>query len=439
MRDEYAINYREYNDQILVNDYNRTACFSKIFNSGINKDTNNIILYIPFDDLNINIESFIKWVNAVNDAGFPAKYLGTSNSEGLEYLKLANEDMYIVQIPALEYKNVVHLSAGLTYIRYAYDYSGHCGANPHKICLNYFKIKEKYNVSNLHAIIGASILYGKGGHHLTHNNNDLKLYTIEEYIANCTEKSLYKGHNLGLWTTSNKFTGGVIYKSIDELKELYTVDKKEEKKLLRVYVVGGANYYANWLPDIEIVDTIKHCDLVLFTGGEDVSPTLYDEPAHTETCSNRKRDIYEKRMFTLAKNQNKKMLGICRGSQFLCVMNGGKLVQHQQNNRYVHDIFIGDNADIITVTSTHHQAQYPYNLKKWDYKILGWSKNQSKFHLDGNGVELNPEKECEIVYYPKTQCLGIQSHPEHEGYQNNYPASLVKLKELFTKFINNLL
>lgn len=203
------------------------------------------------------------------------------------------------------------------------------------------------------------------------------------------------------------------------------------KAKIKIYIVGRSLEYANWL-DCELVKIIEEADLVMFTGGEDVSPSLYNEPAHKTTYTNSDRDAYEVIQFNKALELNKPMIGICRGSQFLCVMSGGKLVQHQQNKYSYHNLKMWDNEDIL-ISSTHHQAQYPFNLPKEDYKILGWTENISQFHLNGAGEELNPEVECEIVYYPKTKCLGIQGHPEYMDY--NHPTN-IRLRNLVDDFLN---
>lgn len=70
------------------------------------------------------------------------------------------------------------------------------------------------------------------------------------------------------------------------------------------------------------------------------------------------------------------------------------------------------NKKIIT-TSSHHQAQYPFDLQEnRDYKLLAWNVDTHTFHLNGNNEEIIPKKEAEIVFYPKTKCLAIQGHPE---------------------------
>lgn len=180
----------------------------------------------------------------------------------------------------------------------------------------------------------------------------------------------------------------------------------------KIYVVGSSVGYANWMQG-ELVRRMEDADLVLFTGGEDVDPSLYGEAHHPLTGSNLTRDEYEMAEFNKARKLNKKLIGICRGAQFLCAMSGGILVQHQENRHWIHEMLTSDNKK-LAITSTHHQAQYPWTMPAEDYKVIGWSVGLSRFHEGGNREELpmTKEKEVEIVYYPKTNALGIQSHPE---------------------------
>lgn len=177
----------------------------------------------------------------------------------------------------------------------------------------------------------------------------------------------------------------------------------------KIYVVGNSSHYIRWMEGKE-VKNMKDADLVVFTGGEDVHPDMYGEPINPTSGNNIKRDRYEQLEFNEALERKIPMIGICRGSQFLCAMSGGRLIQHQQNPSYMHNIKTYD-SKIIEITSTHHQAAYPFDMRKEAYHILGWTKGISKFHEDGNQEEMNPPKECEIVHYPETRCLGIQGHP----------------------------
>lgn len=187
----------------------------------------------------------------------------------------------------------------------------------------------------------------------------------------------------------------------------------------KIYVVGGATNYANWMEGT-LVPTMQDADLVVFTGGEDVNPALYNEDPHPTTGFNAARDINEVGSFSRAVHLQKRMIGICRGSQFLCVMNGGKLVQHMENHGG-HELTVVQPYStipgyaVIRVTSTHHQAQYPWGVPGERFRLLGWTKGYSRFHEGAGGKEmlkLDDMAEVEDVYYPENKCLAIQSHPE---------------------------
>src|SRR5574344_1685246 len=104
-------------------------------------------------------------------------------------------------------------------------------------------------------------------------------------------------------------------------------------KKCNIFVVGGSTGYTSWIENVNLVDSPLKADIVFFTGGEDVSPSLYGEKAHRTTFANKKRDIVEMEVFNLIKdNSDILKLGVCRGSQFLTVMNGAKLVQNVNNH-----------------------------------------------------------------------------------------------------------
>lgn len=80
----------------------------------------------------------------------------------------------------------------------------------------------------------------------------------------------------------------------------------------KVYVVGPAKGYAKWLANHVLVDNIEEADIVMFTGGEDVDPSLYGCEKHPTTYSNIKRDLEEKAIFEKVR-PDQLCLGICRG------------------------------------------------------------------------------------------------------------------------------
>lgn len=147
---------------------------------------------------------------------------------------------------------------------------------------------------------------------------------------------------------------------------------------------------------------------VVFTGGEDVDPSVYGEQANPKTFSNPRRDREEQRYFHAARKAGIPMAGICRGAQFLCAMSGGKLIQHVFNHGGRHNVYTTSHG-IVEVTSTHHQMQLPPS----NAKLLAWALPQRSDTYEGAlGQYLHPEHEAEGVYYPNTNALGMQWHPE---------------------------
>lgn len=212
--------------------------------------------------------------------------------------------------------------------------------------------------------------------------------------------------------------------------------------MLKILLVGNFNY-VNWIEDYKLVDDIEDANLVFFTGGEDVDPSFYNEPKHIYTYSNTDRDIKEIEIFNKAQELGIKTVGVCRGSQLICTRAGGRLVQHQ-NNPGDH-LMVNHEGDPILVTSTHHQAAYPFNLTYDKYKILGWTQDMLSFHEDGMYNELDPLVECEVVYYPKINSLGIQPHPEMmwDTYNNKpydkYEESIKWFRNILNKFLDDKL
>lgn len=169
-----------------------------------------------------------------------------------------------------------------------------------------------------------------------------------------------------------------------------------------------------------IVDSVEKADIVQFTGGEDVSPALYGEHTHVTTGKNHQRDMEEIQTYQQAKHLGKFIVGVCRGSQFLCVMNGGKLYQHVTG----HAVWGGHNAvdvetgKIIPVTSTHHQMMKPPKgaivvaLAETMLSLVKYCMT----HIDTKPMEIpciGHKDEVESCYFPDTKTLCFQPHPEY--------------------------
>lgn len=98
-------------------------------------------------------------------------------------------------------------------------------------------------------------------------------------------------------------------------------------------------------------------------------------------------------------------------------------------------------GEIITVTSDHHQAQYPWGMPTTSWKLLGWTKNLCEFHEGENRAEMvnglvPGGTEVEDAYYKRINALAIQSHPEWmHGTMPGYDKSITHHRNLLTKFL----
>ena len=221
----------------------------------------------------------------------------------------------------------------------------------------------------------------------------------------------------------------------------------------RVVMVSSmpTNDYINFLKDALGKDTefvvynpnedLQEANFMLFTGGADVSPEYYGQSKGGQTHCNPRRDALEKEMHR--RHNWLPKIGICRGSQFLTVMNGGRLIQHVNGHSGMHNIQTKFNMaeghfKSYPMSSTHHQMMYPYNLEESRYELIAWSEYlNSDTYLNGRNVEMElPDDflEPEIVFYPKGKALCIQGHPEY----SQVPKETIEyVKELINKYLLN--
>jgi putative glutamine amidotransferase len=78
-----------------------------------------------------------------------------------------------------------------------------------------------------------------------------------------------------------------------------------------------------------IEETLEAVDGLLFSGGSDLDPQLYDQEPHDETIGvHPERDRAELALLEAALARDMPVLAVCRGSQVLNIARGGDLVQH---------------------------------------------------------------------------------------------------------------
>ncbi len=160
----------------------------------------------------------------------------------------------------------------------------------------------------------------------------------------------------------------------------------------------------------EFMENPETYDAVLFTGGADVSPSLYNDTSPEGLCyCDAYRDKLELEVFNKALQAGVRMTGICRGLQFLCAMAGGKLIHHLDNHsggRHNMETLTGE---VFEVNSLHHQMAMPPK----DSFIIGWSENKrSKRYFGEEDKLVNVPKEVEAVIFPNIGAAAVQYHPE---------------------------
>ncbi len=196
----------------------------------------------------------------------------------------------------------------------------------------------------------------------------------------------------------------------------------------------------------ELVNSVEEADLVQFTGGEDIDPSLYGEHKHNSVYFNRMRDDREQIVFNKALKLGIPMAGICRGAQFLCAMSGGSLWQDVNNHGRSHNLLDRATGRVIHVSSTHHQMMRPDALI-----ASGEAVGIATSHLSTRKERMNDLKEAhsliicmgdvkdtvdwESVFFPKTKCLSFQPHPEY----GNYEECTTYYFELISKYLEPLL
>lgn len=189
-----------------------------------------------------------------------------------------------------------------------------------------------------------------------------------------------------------------------------------EYKKIKVHVVGRSHGYASFLYDYEITDP-SNADIAIFTGGEDVNPKLYGASKHPSTYYS-ERDNWEIKAYDdLIKRDNIKLIvGICRGMQLGCVLNGGLLIQDVDNHAIsgLHDMVLKETGERYSITSLHHQMIYPFNLHKENYDIIATSTPRRSTFYSGDLIDPKKvEEEIEmIIFHGEKKLLGIQGHPE---------------------------
>lgn len=181
---------------------------------------------------------------------------------------------------------------------------------------------------------------------------------------------------------------------------------------------GGIPVMLPLIKDLdEIKEVVQRFDGFIITGGHDVDPILYHEEKK-DYCGVlcKERDEMEMVLIPEIIEQDKPIMGICRGHQMINVCLGGSLYQdldkeykltevHRQPSPYdkpSHEVTVLEDTPLysiienekMAVNSCHHQA-----IKELSSKL--------------SPMAYSPEKLVEAFYMPKHRyVVGYQWHPE---------------------------
>jgi putative glutamine amidotransferase len=177
-------------------------------------------------------------------------------------------------------------------------------------------------------------------------------------------------------------------------------------------------------PDDPDTDVLDNLDGIVLTGGSDVDPALYGEPAHQATSVKPERDRAELMLLRAALATDLPVLGVCRGMQLMVVAAGGRLHQHlpdllgHYNHRPSAESPPAPNQGTGPTLGEHQVTLAPGSLA---HRILGPALTVNSFHHQGvaDPGRLAPTGWCpddELIEVVEDQAreftLGVQWHPE---------------------------
>ena len=181
---------------------------------------------------------------------------------------------------------------------------------------------------------------------------------------------------------SNKFWGNaeclVVYPDKD------TIEMLESK---------GIKVNKLYLGDTITDELLSRQDFVLFTGGTDISTSIYGEEKGVNTDRpDGERDLFEINIIKRTAYLAIGMVGICRGAQLLNCVFGGKLRQHDSTTKHL----TGHSLHFTNETFSHCKANH--------HQIMLPPKEAEIVAKHGN--------DAEIVFFDEFSTLCVQYHPE---------------------------
>jgi putative glutamine amidotransferase len=142
---------------------------------------------------------------------------------------------------------------------------------------------------------------------------------------------------------------------------------------------------------------VDNCDGLLLTGGFDIDPIYYQEKIHPKT----KLEALEFSLIKMFTQQNKPILGICRGIQTINVAFGGTLIQDLESDFHMQKEMTGYQHLVKTTNNSL--------LKKY----LGVEFHHQAINHLAKDFMISAKSEDNIIEgIEKDNIIGVQWHPE---------------------------
>jgi len=182
-------------------------------------------------------------------------------------------------------------------------------------------------------------------------------------------------------------------------------------------------------------DILGEITAVIFTGGEDISPTLYAVPQawhgiEAEKDYNATRDVSDYLLMRYCIDEDVTVMGFCRGMQMLCTVSGGTVIQdiptwfeeqgldydYEHRNEVTageyrdyapHDVEVAEGSILWDIVGT----AVLHDVPSWHHQAVG-SVDGTELALTGTATVSGIEMIEAVERKDKTCIVGFQFHPE---------------------------
>ncbi len=184
-----------------------------------------------------------------------------------------------------------------------------------------------------------------------------------------------------------------------------------------------------------VAEALKGVDAVFFTGGEDISPSLYKNNRHEANLGeeiNAARDVSDYTLMAYCIDHDIPVFAVCRGEQMMGIVHGAEFLQDIASYYQLLGADYGNEHRMLPGTPNRTYARHDvevldkgshlYEIVKADTikNVSSWH-HQALFNLEGTGLKetaratYNGVEIIEGIENPsKTYMVGVQFHPEND-------------------------